>query len=283
MRRGAPAMVLEDTEPTTVTLSPQPRLWQSVVGAIVLHGALVAGAILLAWPAVQPAPKALETEAAAVVVSFAAPAPVETRTQDTEMIIPVELASAAALPLADPVQEELAPRSPPEPIPEPTPDAIPEPIKKAAPPKPVQKQPRPVLPRVDLRSPQGDTPPLEAPAQPALAVASAVSSAPQTIAQGPSPAEHARWQAELLAHLNRYKTYPRQARLLKEQGVVAIRAVIAGDGSVLSAALDTSSGSQSLDAEALALLERARPLPLPPVPTKADSVAVVLPLRFSLR
>lgn len=90
----------------------------------------------------------------------------------------------------------------------------------------------------------------------------------------------AKWQARLMAHLERRKRYPVGARSRREQGVAYVRFAIDDAGNVLSAVLARSSGFPELDNEVLALVRRASPLPAPPpgVPS-----AITTPVLFNLK
>ncbi|SCM76268.1 TonB protein [uncultured Pleomorphomonas sp.] len=90
----------------------------------------------------------------------------------------------------------------------------------------------------------------------------------------------AKWQARLMAHLERRKRYPAGARSRREQGVAYVRFAIDDAGNVLSAVLARSSGFPELDNEVLALVRRASPLPAPPpgVPS-----AITTPVLFDLK
>ena len=59
-----------------------------------------------------------------------------------------------------------------------------------------------------------------------------------------------------------------------------MRFTVDAGGSVLSAALVRSSGDATLDAEAVALLQRASPLPKPP---DATTHTVTAPINFTIR
>jgi protein TonB len=89
------------------------------------------------------------------------------------------------------------------------------------------------------------------------------------------------WHQLLATHLERHKTYPRQAQMLRQQGVVSIRVSLDATGQVLSVALAQSSGSASLDAATLDLARRASPLPPPPSGMETP-VSLVIPLRYQL-
>ena len=88
----------------------------------------------------------------------------------------------------------------------------------------------------------------------------------------------ATWQLRLVAHLERFKRYPRDAR--PAQGVVNIAFTIDRKGALLDARIAKSSGSARLDAEALSMVRRAQPLPAPPPETADSQLSQVAPIRF---
>ncbi len=110
--------------------------------------------------------------------------------------------------------------------------------------------------------------------------------APATSAAGaPSAAQvhtQATFSSLLLAHLEQYKRYPRTAQTRRQQGMPYIRFVMDREGRVLSAALEKASGFALLDAEALAVLERAQPLPALP-DQLGEVLEIVVPIEFFLR
>jgi protein TonB len=55
------------------------------------------------------------------------------------------------------------------------------------------------------------------------------------------------------------------------------------EGALLSARLDRSTGFPVLDAEALALFERAAPLPGLPKSVPGETVEIVVPVEFFIR
>jgi TonB family protein len=87
----------------------------------------------------------------------------------------------------------------------------------------------------------------------------------------------------LLAQLNRFKQYPRAARQAHIEGVVMLHFVMDAQGKVLSAEVAKSSGRPVLDAEALALIQRAQPLPALPADYPTRTLDAVVPIEFSLR
>lgn len=63
------------------------------------------------------------------------------------------------------------------------------------------------------------------------------------------------------ARIHRFKRYPREARVAKQEGTVIIQLTLNADGSVLDKKISTSSNIDLLDEEAMAIMERADPLP----------------------
>jgi protein TonB len=86
----------------------------------------------------------------------------------------------------------------------------------------------------------------------------------------------------LLAQLGRFKQYPRAARQAHIEGVVMLHFVMDAQGRVLSFEIAKSSGRPVLDAEALALIQRAQPLPALPPDYPSRTLDAVVPIEFSL-
>lgn len=93
----------------------------------------------------------------------------------------------------------------------------------------------------------------------------------------------ATWQAQVLGHLERFKRYPRPAQRRRQEGVVLMQFSVNRQGQVLQARIARSSGHESLDAEALATVQRASPLPPPSADIPGDPVEVTTPVEFFLR
>jgi protein TonB len=91
------------------------------------------------------------------------------------------------------------------------------------------------------------------------------------------------WESLLLKHLQQFKNYPNGARARNEQGVVLLNFTIDRSGHVTSRRIVTGSGFADLDAEVLALVERAQPLPAFPPSMIEDQLDLTVPIRFSLR
>ena len=91
------------------------------------------------------------------------------------------------------------------------------------------------------------------------------------------------WQTLLVKHLERFKTYPGAARDRGEQGVVELGFTVDRNGHVLARHIVATSGHPDLDAEALAVVERAQPLPAFPAGMSAAQLDINWKLRFTLR
>lgn len=153
-----------------------------------------------------------------------------------------------------------------------------EPVKDIAP-LPRLMVPTPItapLPDVVLQS--ATPPPIVAQPPAAKPMPPATRAAPQTATGEGRDAFFAR----LLARLNRYKQYPHVARQARIQGVVQLHFVMDAQGKVLSFEIAKSSGRPVLDAEALALIQRAQPLPLLPADFPTPTLDAVVPIEFSL-
>jgi protein TonB len=91
------------------------------------------------------------------------------------------------------------------------------------------------------------------------------------------------WETRVKVQLNRLKKYPPDAISRHRTGVALVTFVVDQRGDVVSSRLVKSSGTMSMDAEALAVLQRASPLPQPPGEMlKAGEVPVTMPLEFTL-
>ncbi|ENY8263906.1 energy transducer TonB, partial [Campylobacter coli] len=83
----------------------------------------------------------------------------------------------------------------------------------------------------------------------------------QTIVSGNAKEQIKSYQALLMAHLAKFKKYPQEAIMQKQEGVVRIRVSIDESGNVLSKELKKSCPYAVLNDEVLSLFKRASPLP----------------------
>lgn len=91
------------------------------------------------------------------------------------------------------------------------------------------------------------------------------------------------YRALLAAHLQRFKQYPAASRAAGEQGTAMLSFVVARNGRVLSSRLASSSGYGALDAETMAMIQRAQPLPSFPDDVPHAQMSFSVPVRFSVR
>ncbi len=91
------------------------------------------------------------------------------------------------------------------------------------------------------------------------------------------------FQRALQRHLLRQLMYPAQARARKEEGVVYVRVAMSRAGHVISAKVQDASDYPQLNAEAIAVVQRAQPLPLPPPAVTGEPVDLIIPVTFNLR
>ncbi len=133
--------------------------------------------------------------------------------------------------------------------------------------------------------PQETTPDAIAPAEKLPEKVEPTTSAPLTTMQSMASAPHIdpSWQSFLIKHLQRFKRYPHTARDRNEQGVVVLAVSLDRDGHVLSHRIVSGSGFADLDAEVLALVERAQPMPAFPPSMREARLDLTVPIRFSLR
>lgn len=217
--------------------------------------------------------------------------------EETAMLVSLGDPSLTAADNATSPDAEPAPAPPEEPAEETPPPPSPvEPLIKT----------RVTLPRPDgyltaaapPRPPPSTTAPSEAPPRPAAAAAPAatamaVKAMTATAAKPPAGSASAdsiqahagsstSYAARVRAWLESNKTYPKAARMRKQQGVARLVFVIDRAGHVLDCRLVTPSGHALLDQEAMAMVVRSDPFPAPPHTVKGDRIELDAPVEFSL-
>ncbi|EJD3102245.1 energy transducer TonB [Campylobacter jejuni] len=107
----------------------------------------------------------------------------------------------------------------------------------------------------------------------------------QTIVSGNAKEQVKSYQALLMAHLTKFKKYPQEAIMQKQEGVVRIRVSIDENGNVLSKELKKSCHYAALNDEALSLFKRASPLPKPPKEMLKDGekISFVMPIDYNIK
>jgi len=101
--------------------------------------------------------------------------------------------------------------------------------------------------------------------------------------KGGSPRVEPSWQTSLVKHLQQYKRYPSDAQSRGEEGVVLLSFSVDRSGHVLTRQVVRSSGYPELDAEVIAMIQRAEPLPPFPASMSQPRLELTVPIRFSLR
>ena len=172
---------------------------------------------------------------------------------------------------------DMVPLPAPKPLPTPKPPE-PKPLRKPAP-KPVQK---PTILKEELPVAPSEAE-LSAAPKPVPVQAAPTATAAPSPSPAVSAAAKASFEATLLAHLEKHKRYPPEARMRRHQGVSYLHFTMDRQGKVLSYRLYRSSGSQHLDEEVLALIVRAQPLPPIPDDRPESTLEFVVPIQFTIR
>jgi protein TonB len=261
--------------------------------AFVVLAAHVAGA----WIIAQRPPEPSVGEAASAILIELAPLPAAPATEALHVPPGPEANTIQPQPVADMPKPELDLPPPPEPA-EPAFDVaelqpppplalkpevvLPEPPKKlrvAGAPKPEVRKP---VQRQDQerRQAKPQTKAITSPPRPQTSAAA--HAAPATGSIPSSSASPASWKGALIAHLNRAKRYPPEARQRGEEGTVHLNFSIDRSGRVVGYRIIGSSGSSALDQEALAMIQRASPLPAPPTDIGGARISLTVPVRFNI-
>lgn len=89
-------------------------------------------------------------------------------------------------------------------------------------------------------------------------------------------AEVANHRAQVLAHLQRFKLYPREAQDREIEGRANVAFTLSASGQVTAVSLAGSSGSPILDQATLAMVRRAQPFPAAPAGSGPASFTAVI-------
>jgi periplasmic protein TonB len=187
-------------------------------------------------------------------------------------VVLLELPEAPASAMTPP--SDLTP-GPPEAESEPTPP-------KEQETKPPEQEAEVALPIPEPPKPKPPTEERPPTALPSIAMPSVA--APSTPgAEVASQAVVKRWESALVAHIERFKRYPAEARAHDERGMARVAFTIDRDGWVRASRVVQSSGSPTLDAETLEMLQRAQPMPRPPAQLSNNELSFVVPVRFNIK
>ncbi|MBI1685101.1 energy transducer TonB [Caulobacter hibisci] len=223
---------------------------------------------------------------------------------DQKPVLAVMDETAMLISLGDPALDRTDNAASPDADPAPTPETEPTPPEPAQPEKPT---PKPLPPRPDgwltqaapKPAPPSPAPPSEAPSRPtppaaAQAAVPAAARAMEASAAKPPAGQrdadsvqaHAgssnSYAARVRAWLEAHKTYPKAARMRKQQGVAQVTFVIDRAGHVLDCRLTGPTGHALLDAEVRAMVARSDPFPAPPHTVKGERIEMDAPVEFSL-
>jgi periplasmic protein TonB len=211
--------------------------------------------------------------------------------EDSDLVAnaPVIMIELAALPVAPEVTPTELPPGPQQSEAQPEPEQQKPAEKKVE--LPVEPQAEPQL--AVMPPPKQVEKPVEKKLRPkhasvASAPSTAENKAERAAAPMPGAASHnpdavPNWKSQLVARLERNKRYPSQAQSRGEQGVAQLAFSVDRSGGVHNPHIVRSSGSSLLDAETLALVERAAPLPPPPPEISGAQIAIVVPIRYNMR
>lgn len=253
--------------PTWPNSLPTSRRGIGLLLALLLH----AGVFLwLTYRPTQEQPATAPPPIALMVLPSTDPSSTATPEKQPDKIKQVQ--SAAPPEIAEPKEEVKSVKAPNPEI------VVPKKVRHKA-----QTKPQPVKPHT-AEAPPAPTPPASETHAPVSHPQQSAGTAGSSAVSAPSPGE-VNWVSLLRQRLDRFKRYPAQALRQQAQGVVYLSLTLDRNGGVLSVALDKSSGTPTLDREALALPARATPLPAPTsdiAPGQAQ-ITLTLPIRFDLR
>jgi protein TonB len=163
---------------------------------------------------------------------------------------------------------------------EPEPEQTPPPKEETKPPEEVAEVALPVPEPPKPEPPAEDKPPT---AVPSVAMVPTIPAPPVAGAAVEPSAAILRWESGLVAHIERFKRYPAEARTRGDHGVARVAFTIDRDGWVRESRILETSGSPELDRECLAMLARAQPMPKPPRQAQTSELSFVVPVRFNFR
>jgi protein TonB len=310
-RRDAPAPPPVPRErPPRPAPAPNGPFRVALVLSLILHAGLLIGIEArrqadLARAAGSAVAQNVEGSAEVIEVEIVTQAALPSAPSPTNATEPdAKTATAATEPAAaEPEPEPKTLTVPPQPAAEnrtvklstvaPAPEAMPEPAQSEPPmvePPDPRAQERPKEKRT-ARTEAERTPARSAPSAPSAAASPARRAAARTPGPGGSLGEIdtggaaliSSYQALVLAHLSRFRTYPEEARSRGITGMPAVRFALAPDGRVLSASLARRSGATILDEAALTMVRSASPFPPFPAGLKHSLLEFAAPVRFDLR
>ncbi|MDI1361935.1 energy transducer TonB [Methylotenera sp.] len=214
-------------------------------------------------------------------------------------IIPNVKFEAIKKPVLLTVELSKKPEPPPAAIPEPV-KAEPELIKPKIEPKPelkpvtkplpttvVKNEPTPIAPPPAVVTHQTEViavaPKVDAAPSP-MPPAPVVMPDPKTAAPNQEDIDDARgrYGNTLWGAIGKHKQYPRIAQMRGWQGEAVVELLLDGNGKLKSKKIIQSSGFESLDKQALEMVEKAAPFPAPPEALRGSNFSIKVPIPFKL-
>ncbi len=113
------------------------------------------------------------------------------------------------------------------------------------------------------------------------------SSSEESAGGGIAPTEMQKYLSNVVAGINRVKKYPREAQFNEQEGVVTVLIEIGPDGKILRTQLEKSTVFESLNAAAMAAIQKLGNLPPLPLQPSGNPVSrpiqLHVPIHFQLK
>lgn len=261
----------------TAIAAERSHLMRWTASAVVVVGLHALGvAALLAWHD----PVGVGDESPAIVIDLA---PYVAPSESNEDLPPGPLQPQAAAPAPE---EKVEPKIEPKPDDKVEAKIEPEPREKIE--EKIEVPPAPVPPVAALAPPPAavEPPPVTAPELAEPAPPTETPPAPATTApprqHHASVAEINKWHTEIVAQIERHKTYPPAARARGQKGVVQVAFSIDQQGRLVLSRVAQASGHALLDEAAMAALQKSQ-FPPPPAGIPGDTFTFTIPVRFRLQ
>ncbi len=191
-------------------------------------------------------------------------------------ILTVELAPPPP-PVAPPAPEQPIKQEPikPQPV-KPLAKKIPTPVVEKSP--EVQNEAEPPPPNIIAAPPKPEAPAPVVVPQPVEPIKPAPPPPPRNVDYDSLSNQYAKLISREVA---KYKQYPRIAQMRGWQGEAIIQILVDGTGKVLESKIQTSSGYEVLDKQAIKMITDAV-LPLPPEALRIKPISILIPISFKL-
>lgn len=177
----------------------------------------------------------------------------------------------------DPIRPKIEPKPELKPItkPRPTPTAV-------------KNEPTPYVPQPAVVAHQAEViaaaPKADAAPSPMPPTAVATLEPPKAAAPSQEDMDDARgrYGNTLWGAIGKHKQYPRIAQMRGWQGEAVVELLLDGNGKLKSKKIIQSSGFETLDKQALEMVEKAAPFPAPPEALRGSNFSIKVPIPFKL-